>query len=179
MVCLMGRGKLPGRYTPAGMAAILTVAYPFDTFRKLIDKLEIDWMMREWEMLEVQFGFWKGINRSNLYEVFLPQEAPEPKLTLMADYTALLGDKFVQCRRDLRPYLPDWAKDLALEGELVDVEDLDGDYGGDVPISGVLHGAEAVFDRMLQTTADASARALQIAGQAYQYKGGRDPPDLV
>ena len=62
------------------MAAILTVAYPFDTFRKLIDKLEIDWMMREWEMLEVQFGFWKGINRSNLYEVFLPQELPSRNL---------------------------------------------------------------------------------------------------
>ncbi|KAG8157771.1 hypothetical protein KVR01_012433 [Diaporthe batatas] len=103
--------------SPAGMMAVLVIAYPnHKRYKDYIHKLDISWMMTQpRENLEVRGGFWKGITIENLYTVFRPAEAREAEQSHLADYNQLFGQDFMRCRQDLKPYLQPWARGLSLE----------------------------------------------------------------
>lgn len=117
-----GRGKksgwqAPGLHTPAGLLAVLILAYPDPEakFRTSIGRLEIDWMMQKREGLHVRSGFWKGLTESNVYTVFRAEEPRRADLEALADYKTLFAN-FVACQEDIRPYLPAWCKHITLTG---------------------------------------------------------------
>ncbi|CAJ2503080.1 Uu.00g104740.m01.CDS01 [Anthostomella pinea] len=121
----------PGLHSPAGLLAVMIIAHPDpdSKFRNWIGQLQIDWMMTQPRgRLDVRHGFWKGINDSNLYTVFLAEEDREADITMLADYTRLF-QHFLRCRKDMRPYLPPWAKSITLTEEPLDIEDSEPDDG--------------------------------------------------
>jgi hypothetical protein len=58
-------------------------------------------------------GFWEGMDAEHLYQVFAPAEDRKAETPLLADYDRLFGRDFVNCQRDIKPYLPAWAKGLS------------------------------------------------------------------
>ncbi|KAI1421247.1 hypothetical protein F5Y12DRAFT_38940 [Xylaria sp. FL1777] len=131
--------KAPGLYSPAGMLALLAIAYPDNKFKDRIGRLQIDWMMTSpRDTLQVQHGFWKGVDKDNIYDIFQPEEYRRAAATFLADYTRILGRDFMRCRKDIRPFVQPWAAaKIMLEDEPLDIEDdSDGDMPGDVEIQG-------------------------------------------
>ena len=78
--------------------------------------------MQKRDTLAVSQGFWKGITMENLYSVFAPAEPREASCPLLADYDQLLGENFLRCRRDIRPYLQPWARNISLEEGACDTD---------------------------------------------------------
>lgn len=78
------------------------------------------------------------MNIEQLYQVFAPAENRDAEQPLLADYDRMLGEDFVQCRKDLRPCLPAWANDIAAptkeasETGLTSDDDDNGDEANDV-----------------------------------------------
>lgn len=93
------------------MLALLIIAHPDDDkFKNWIVRLQIDWMLQDRELLNVQHGFWRGIDAANLHEVFMPEEQREAELELLSDYTLLFGEGFSHAKQDIRPFLQPWAE---------------------------------------------------------------------
>lgn len=161
------------------IAAVLIVAYPDpdSKFRNLIGQLQIDWMMTQpRDSLNVEQGFWKGINSQNIGTAFTlgANDGPlEPEL--LVDYTLLFGPAFCNCRRDIRPYLSGAFELYPLTGELSDIED-DGDESGQCPpireegslAEGVGPAGDMVSQIAAITVAQPSSSATHAAGD--------DPP---
>lgn len=135
--------KAPGLHSPAGrnqghrrppqaqadpglgMMAILVLAHPDDAkFKIWISRLQIEWMMLQPRTtLNVQDGgFWDGIKLGNLYEAFSLAEPREATVPMYADYNRLFGADFMNCRKDMRPYLPSWAENLSLREKPFDTD---------------------------------------------------------
>lgn len=126
------------------MMAVLVLAHPDDTkFKDVISRLQIQWMMLlDREVFEVREGFWQGITEKNLYSVFFASEARDAMEPLIADYSQMFGSNFPDCRRNIIPYLPPWARQITLtedpsgseHGQAVEASpDEDSDYLSDVP----------------------------------------------
>ncbi|TRX93202.1 hypothetical protein FHL15_005781 [Xylaria flabelliformis] len=97
--------KAPGLHSPAGLLALLVIAHPNpdSPYREWIGRLEIDWMMLQPRgTLNVQHGFWKGVNANNVYDIFSAEEARQPKISSLVSYTDLFQN-FEQARKDIRP----------------------------------------------------------------------------
>lgn len=110
-------GLVPGLHTPAGMLALLTIAHPHDEKFKdwIVQRLQIDWMLtQERTQLEVSDGFWKGVTATNVYQIFAKEEDRQPKVEVLANYTRLFGPDFPVAQKDMRPYLREWAPNLAI-----------------------------------------------------------------
>ncbi|KAK7698826.1 hypothetical protein SLS64_012177 [Diaporthe eres] len=108
-----GSTRAPGLCSAPGMLAILILAHPDDGKFKnwIVHKLQIAWMMQQdTATLDIQDGFWKGVNSSNLHHVFTPVDERKSDIHLLADYTQLFGEGFQQAQRDISPYLPHWAQ---------------------------------------------------------------------
>ncbi|KAK5633000.1 hypothetical protein RRF57_008714 [Xylaria bambusicola] len=103
-------GKAPGLHSPATLLAVLIIGHPDPDakFRSWIGRLGVDWMIQPRDVLNVQQGFWTGINSDNLYAVFAQDddEVRKSQAKLSADYDRIFGKDFMRCRRDIRPYLP-------------------------------------------------------------------------
>lgn len=125
----------------SGMMAVLVLAHPDDSkFKDVIGRLQIQWMMLlDREAFEVGEGFWQGISDKNLYSVFFAAEARDAISPLVADYGRLFGRDFPDCRRNIVPYLPPWARHITLTTEPSDTErdwaetDRDSDILSDAP----------------------------------------------
>lgn len=64
--------------------------------------------------------------------VFTPAESREADGPLFADYDRLLGEDFTRCRKDIRPFLPQWAHGITPVEEAADDDSGgDGDEHGD------------------------------------------------
>lgn len=115
-----------GLYDPEALLAVLVLAYPDMKLQDRIRKLQIDWMLRPRATLAVNEGFWKGINAGNVWNVFKQSRQHKPQCKLLLDYDTLFGEKFISCRRAIRPFLPADLQDLKLDGgpDLDDLEDL-------------------------------------------------------
>lgn len=74
-------------------------------------------MLQARESLDVQEGFWKGLNHGNLPTVFLSEEPRKAAVPFLTDYDNLFAAKFQQCRRDMRPLPPSWAKKSERRGD--------------------------------------------------------------
>ncbi|KAG6354875.1 hypothetical protein INS49_003956 [Diaporthe citri] len=120
--------KAPFLLSPAGILALLTIAHPDMKFKERVEQLQIGWMLDyAQETLDVQEGYWKGINATNLHEVFLPEEnLVNTEVPHFMDYTALFGQDFIKWRKDMRPFLQQlgpWAQGVNVEGEPSDPEE--------------------------------------------------------
>ncbi|KAI0859182.1 hypothetical protein F4860DRAFT_483378 [Xylaria cubensis] len=60
-------------------------------------------MLQSRSTLDVQRGFWQGINAQNVHEVFSAEEARQPEMDSLVDYTDLFQN-FELARKDIRPY---------------------------------------------------------------------------
>lgn len=60
--------------------------------------------------LDVQDGFWKGVTVQNLSEVFASEEKRDPVPAFLADYTHLFGKSFVCAKKNIKPFLQEWAR---------------------------------------------------------------------
>lgn len=81
-------------------------------------------MMQNPETLDVQEGYWKGLNTTNLNAAFRPSVARTAAVSLLADYSALFGPNFLRCRQDIRPFLPPkYAQRLTLTGPPSPIEE--------------------------------------------------------
>ncbi|KAI0855990.1 hypothetical protein F4860DRAFT_494688 [Xylaria cubensis] len=107
------RKKAPGLHSPAGLLALLVIAHPDMRFKELIGRLGIDWMIQPRSTLDVQEGFWKGLNASNVYEVFSTEEVRQAETPLLIDYTALFQN-FEMARKDIRPFVKGWEDRISL-----------------------------------------------------------------
>lgn len=118
--------RVPFLISPAGMLALLVVVHPDMKFKDRIGALQIDWMMTQArDTLDVQEGFWKGINADNIQDVFLAEEYLPNSESSLVDYTMLFGTEFVRSRKNMLPYLrnfPPWARGIKLGEEPSDVE---------------------------------------------------------
>lgn len=128
-------GKAPGLQSPTALLATLIISHP-DTeakFRKWIGRLQINWMIRPRETINVCSGFWKGLNSTNLDLAFATESEEQRKAetVLVADYTRLFGDAFLSARKDIRPYLdPSWVDRLVPPAE--DPSDVEDEQDGDI-----------------------------------------------
>lgn len=111
--------KAPGLFSPAGVLALVAMV-PQHTAR--IDSLDISWMVRPHETLDVQEGFWAGLNAANLHMCFSPAEQRHSDIEFRADYNLLFGEHFPRCRKNMRPFLPQWARHLTIQHSPVDVD---------------------------------------------------------
>ncbi|RYC64465.1 hypothetical protein CHU98_g1747 [Xylaria longipes] len=103
-------GKVPGLLSPAGILAVLILAYPdIKKYQTRIEQLGIQWMIQPRDTLLVRRGFWKHITDRDLHSIFDPEEDRRSEVAFLADYTQLFGKNFTSCRVDMRPYLPPWA----------------------------------------------------------------------
>lgn len=75
-------------------------------------------LLQDPETLDVQEGFWKGVNAANLHTVFAPEEEREAELKLLADYTGLFGKGFTE--KDITPYVQEWARGIVRSEGLPD-----------------------------------------------------------
>lgn len=103
-----GDTRAPGLHSPAQLLAILTIAHPdsIERFMGRISGLGIEWMYGPRATLDVQHGFWKGINSANLHTCFAPEKSCCPRVSPAVDYDRLFGPGFVSARKDMRPYWP-------------------------------------------------------------------------
>lgn len=117
-------GKARGLYTSEAILAMLVIAHPDQKFRNRISRLGIEWMasLPRGEV-DVQHGFWKGLNADNLRSCFRDEEEREASTVLSVDYDKLLGEAFQSARKDMRPYLPQWAAGLSLSEDPSDWEE--------------------------------------------------------
>ncbi|KAI1753426.1 hypothetical protein F4782DRAFT_529309 [Xylaria castorea] len=100
--------KAPGLYSPAGLLALLIIAHPDP------DSRFKNWMMMLSRItLDVQDGFWKGLNASNVYEVFSAEEARQAEILPLVNHTALFQN-FEMARKDIRPYVKEWEHCISL-----------------------------------------------------------------
>lgn len=106
--------KAPGLLPRAAVLALLAIAHPDRKVIRRINDLQISWMLLPRSTLSVQEGFWKGINSKNLLTCFSACDNHEAEVFLFADYSQLFGENFQRCRRDIRPFLPAWAKTRGL-----------------------------------------------------------------
>ncbi|KAI1181896.1 hypothetical protein F5B17DRAFT_423012, partial [Nemania serpens] len=83
--------KVPGLLSPAGMLAVLILAYPDPKYKHRIEQLEIQFMLEPRELLHVRHGFWSGINHGNLHHVFQTEEPRRSEVAFLADYSLLFG----------------------------------------------------------------------------------------
>lgn len=118
--------KAPGLHTPAGLLAVMVIAYPETRFKDRIGRLQINWMMDAPEAIEVRKGFWEGINAHNLYQCFSHKESRVAATEFLADYTTMLQN-FSAYRKDIRGCLPPWAQSITLEETPTDIQ---GSYNG-------------------------------------------------
>lgn len=107
--------KAMQQLSPAALLATLVIAHPDQRYKERIGRLQVQWMLQARESLDVQEGFWKGLNHGNFPTIFLPEEPRKTAVPFLADYNNLFAAKFQECRRDMRPSLPSWAKDLNVE----------------------------------------------------------------
>lgn len=137
----------PGLCSPAYLTAVLIIAHPDNKFRSWVGRLEIPWMLNPHETLDVRAGYWKGLDAQNLLTCFRPAGPAPLRTSLLADYDLLLGPRFSEARRDMRPYLPGWAGHLTLEEEPFIDTDLEGynDQGRALGLHRLFHpsGTEA------------------------------------
>lgn len=101
------------------MLALLIISHPDDTKFKntIVQKLQIEWMLKDPKQLDVRQGFWKGVNASNLYSVFTREEEREAEVDLLANYSRLFGGSFDRAKKDITSFLPRWARGVVhLEG---------------------------------------------------------------
>ncbi|KAI0813817.1 hypothetical protein GGR55DRAFT_676746 [Xylaria sp. FL0064] len=85
-------GKVPGLLSPAGLLAVLILAYPdVKKYQTRIKQLGIQWMIQRRDRLRVQRGFWKGITNSDLYSIFEAEE--EPPIDDLDDCTPYILNK--------------------------------------------------------------------------------------
>ncbi|KAK6948073.1 hypothetical protein Daesc_009837 [Daldinia eschscholtzii] len=96
-------GKAPVLRPPASMLALLALVYPDLKCHNMIGRLQIGWMMERREALNVQEGFWKGINAENVNAVFSIEISPlNAEVEFLMDYDQLFVNQFVNCRNDIR-----------------------------------------------------------------------------
>ncbi|KAI0435567.1 hypothetical protein F4803DRAFT_574345 [Xylaria telfairii] len=103
--------KAPGLHSPAGLLALLIIAYPEHIkYKEQISALGIEWMIADREKLDVQqTGYWKSLDNENLDGVFQPEEPRKALVDYLADYDRLFGEDFIRCKEDIRPFLQDQA----------------------------------------------------------------------
>lgn len=142
-----GPRKAPVLYTPAGLAALLSISYPDPKYRLWVGRLQIDWMMHD--EIDVREGFWKGITKNDVDAIFQLPKTRYSEVPLVADYTRLFGPDFVSARKDIRPFLPPWAEELHLTLDETSV-----DAESEAEASGVAHGDEKRPSRVDQRGAD-------------------------
>ncbi|KAK8073325.1 hypothetical protein PG994_004224 [Apiospora phragmitis] len=80
-------------------------------------------MIQPRQSLNVRDGFWKGLNAKNLATGFQAEEHRKLDAESAADYDLPSGKEFEPCRRVIRPYLDDWAKDITLSGKVSGIYD--------------------------------------------------------
>lgn len=135
------------------MLAVLVIAHPEpdDKFRKWIGQMQIEWMMlQDHDNVDVQHGFWKGLNSQNLCTIFAgEQEEPrKADVALLEDYDLLFGQRFRTSQRDIRPNVHSFSVelDLLVENpsdmmESVEISDEDDGEDENVNVEGPDHGA--------------------------------------
>lgn len=114
-------GRAPGLHSPAGMLAILVIAYPDSDkvvgLKKWTKRLHIDWMMDQpRDDLSFTEGYWKEVNSRYVLAVFVDEKLEQAAngVTMLANYEKLFASEIFRCRNDMRPYLQDWANHLTL-----------------------------------------------------------------
>ena len=68
--------KAPALHSPAGMLALLALAYPDLQYHQRIEQLQIGWMTEDQETLNVREGYRKGITSENIGTVFSANNKP-------------------------------------------------------------------------------------------------------
>lgn len=116
--------------------AILIIAHPDAKFKDWIGQLQIEWMVTQSrETLNVQQGFWDGLNSRNLDDVFVMNEEPRrAEVHRLADYSQLFGPRFTSCRRDIRPFAEAFVLQ-PLTGELSDLDEDDDELELGLPLA--------------------------------------------
>ncbi|KAI4599625.1 hypothetical protein KJ359_001722 [Pestalotiopsis sp. 9143b] len=62
--------RAPMLFSPAGMLALVVIAYPDSKYTERIGRLQLSWMLDQpREELDAQDGFWKGLNKTNLEHI--------------------------------------------------------------------------------------------------------------
>ncbi|KAJ3571836.1 hypothetical protein NPX13_g5248 [Xylaria arbuscula] len=151
--------RAQGLYSPAGLLAALILVPTNETSLKIIvSRLEIDWMLCPCGELNVTRGYWRGLNTQNIHTVFLPETRATVKSLFLADYTPLFHN-FVECRKNIKPYLQPWAQDISLSHG-PDLEDLPLPSVETSPLSEISSSQDEVDTELISTTGDDGAEGV-------------------